>query len=239
MKPTLSTLSPSANPSSVPPFYTPLPTKIKTNGDTLRPTSIMPTYEPTTTVDKSLSPSTAPVIEFIVLPPTSHPTEGTPDPTIESSQGGTPTVSKETSAPPTTHPRRPELSDRIKQLGSNDFKPHFVYTSKVKTECTEMENDETEGGGVCILHCTETTKLYEGTILINESSSYFEEDCPADTMKDSSSIRSIEHTIEDVPVPSVRARSIGTNTTDKPYRVFDALNEEDDDLAENSDYGDY
>lgn len=176
------------------------------------------------------------MIDFIVLPPTSQPTVGTPDPTIESSIGGTPTVSKETSAPPTTHPRRPEQSDRVKQIGSNDF-PHFVYTSKVKTECTEMEKDEAEGGSACILHCIETTKLYEGTILINESSSYFEKDCPADSIEDSSSIRSIEHTIEDVPVPPVRARPIGTNTA--PYLVFDALNKEDDDLAENADNVDY
>ena len=62
----------------------------------------------------------------------------------------------------------------IKQLGSNDF-AHLVYTSKVETECSPMIHGNPQG---CILKCAETTKLYEGDVLIRKSSNSFSEECP-------------------------------------------------------------
>ena len=61
----------------------------------------------------------------------------------------------------------------LKQLGSNDYKPHFVFTSKIETDCAREE-----GESGCLVKCIETTKLYEADILINETSNNFLRNCP-------------------------------------------------------------
>ena len=76
--------------------------------------------------------------------------------------------------------------------------------------------------------CIETTKLYGGNTLISETSNFFENDCPGDDAGDDrSSIRSIEHTIQDgPPSPSVHTRSIGPKMKEDPYRIVDTSEDE-------------
>lgn len=247
--------SSSVNPSSEPPYYTTLPTKFPTPelSDTLQPTTttMIPTTIKKTNAPVSPSPSKAPAIEFII---TMRP--GTTKPTYESSYGGTPTVSKETTAPPTMVPRRPATEEHesttsdssIKQLGSNDYKPNYVYTSKVETECDREEDEElvrSEEQIGCVLRCKETTKLYEGNTLLSEASKLFESDCPDDADgEEGSYIRSIEKTIEDGTMTSVvRSGSVGPNTEEDPYRVFETSQDENSSMetseADNDGPADY
>ena len=171
----------------MPPFYTTLPTRIPTvSSDTLPPTSV--TDVPTAAIN-DIPFEGIPEPEFPTYPPTSEATQ---------------TVSKETTGPPTTGTRDP----KVKQLGSNDYRPSFVFTSKIQTSCTREEGEEVDGvwqvvdgiwteiQGGCILHCTEITKLYEGENVINESSIAFKDDCPhEDSGDDGTSTRIVEHTI--------------------------------------------
>ena len=142
--------------------------------------------------------------------------------------GGTPTVSKEVTAPPTMLPRRPKSKENlsisqdsdVKQLGSNDYKPHYVFTSKVQTECSENRNGELGNGdeesdhprqleGDCVLHCVETTRVYEGDTLMSETTNYFTSVCPDSVNEDKdsgASVRIIEHTIRGGEEPSGRPK---------------------------------
>jgi len=111
-----------------------------------------------------------------------------------------------------------------------------VYTSKVATECSREEKDTDDNGDNttqeqgCILHCIETTKLYEENTLISETSNFFKNDCPGDDAGDDGSyIRSIEHTIQDGPPPSsVHTRSIGPEMKEDPHRIVDTSEDEHD-----------
>merc|ERR1711971_391090 len=105
---------------------------------------------------------------------TTKPPGNTAPPTFETTFGSTPTVSSEISAPPTL-PRR---SDETKQLGSNNFRPHYVYTSRVKTQCTRESLQ-----GECVLRCVETTMVYDGDTLMSETLDDFASECP-DTASD-------------------------------------------------------
>ena len=148
-QPTTSSPSLSSNPSSEPPFFTTLPTKI-----------------PTPIVQDTLPPTVATMMPTIA-------TENIPEESASPSFGSTPTVSKETTGPPTLSIIR---GKEVKQLGSNDYKPHYVFTSRIETECTR-EEDESSG---CLVKCIETTKLYEADILINETTNNFLRNCPDD-----------------------------------------------------------
>lgn len=133
------------------------------------------------------------------------PFESIPEfPTYPPTSEGTQAVAEDTTGPPTAGSRDPE----VKQIGSNDFRPSFVFTSKIETSCTREEGEEVDGvwqvvdgiwteiSGGCILHCDEITKLYEGENIINESSIAFKDDCPhEDSGDDGTSTRIVEHTI--------------------------------------------
>ena len=135
-------------------------------------------------------------------------------------------------------PRRPKSKENlsisqdsdVKQLGSNDYKPHYVFTSKVQTECSENskgefgnENEDSDHPrrleGDCVLHCVETTRVYEGDTLMSETTNYFTSACPDSVDKDEgdgASVRIIEHTIRDGEVPSV-----GSDDYDDYYLDYD------------------
>ena len=107
---------------------------------------------------------------------------------------------------------RPTSVKVQKQFGSNDYKPHHVFTSKIQTECTrENEGNVIDGmwveDGGCVLHCTETTKLYEGDFLINEVSNKYKSECSEDGGDEETTVHTVEHTIESNPGPSSQTRS--------------------------------
>jgi len=130
-------------------------------------------------------------------------------------------VSKETSGPPTL-PRRSET----KQLGSNDFRPHYVYTSRVKTECTR----ERGWSGECVLRCVETTMLYDGDTLMSETLDDFTSECPnTDDEEDyeDTTLRTIKHTIRDGPTPSVNRAEPDTYESTE-YDIIDSVETSDE-----------
>ena len=111
----------------------------------------------------------------------------------------------------------------VKQLRSNDYTPHFVYTSKVETECTQEKGNDYVGGiqqtQKCVLHCIETTRLYEGNILLSENANHFNNECPPDVIDNLSSIRTVTHTIQSKHQPD-NTNSAGQQMNKNPYRVF-------------------
>lgn len=147
-------------------------------------------------------------------------------PTLQATFGSTPTVSKETTAPPTLKNRHSEQNPStaedasIKDLGSNYYKPQFVYTSKVETECIQEEGNDYAAGmqqtQKCVLHCIETTRLYEGEILLSETANHFKNECPPDVVDNLSSVRTVTKTI-----------SAGNQVNEYPYRVFAKEGDED------------
>jgi len=114
--------------------------------------------------------------QFDVCNPEMLPPEPTPSPT----SGSTPTVSKETTTPPTMEGG--ESHTDIKQTASNDFSS-LTYTQKVNTDCVKNHDKvwSTRSAGmvnVCVNVCTVTTNIYEGDNLWRTNVQKSHSDCP-------------------------------------------------------------
>jgi hypothetical protein len=102
----------------------------------------------------SLPPTLAP-IETTETPPPS------PSPTMEATFGSTPTVSKETTGPPTMTHSRPDVR-------SNDL------TTDETTDCREITGGHPV---VCVKVCTTITSIFDGDTLVDESAKTSESEC--------------------------------------------------------------
>ena len=133
--------------------------------------------QPFPTLSPSLNPTLNPTLEptvgetFIEPLPTLNPTLS---PTFSPTMGATPTVSKETSSPPTFTHGRPFDHTRSEEVGSNDFQ-FGVYKKEVVSSCDEVIGDN------CVKTCTDTTYVYNGDILISETQGE-EYETPCDVM---------------------------------------------------------
>lgn len=108
-------------------------------------------------------PSPPPTEELETPPPTPSPSMLTVNPTPAPSFGATPTVSKETTGPPTI------INDRTRggwRSGQETFKD---------TECEAVY-----GGNpvVCVYVCTDVVSVYNGEVLISETATTRESECP-------------------------------------------------------------
>ncbi len=81
-------------------------------------------------------------------------------PTIESTFGSTPTVSKETTGPPTMYSGRGRERSQFK--------------TDVTTDCREITGGHPV---VCVKVCTVITSIFDGDMLIDETADTFEENC--------------------------------------------------------------
>eukprot|EP01082_Thalassiosira_pseudonana_P015226 g14261.t1 g14261 contig9:1490089-1492276(+) len=149
----------------------PTTTCVCTSTPTEAPTTGFPTTPPKISLF-SPGPSSEPPY-YTTLPtkaPVSTDFLATPSPSF----GSTPTVSKETTGPPTM-PAKRYIINMIKQLGSNDFK-HLVYTSRSETECSPtIIRGRT--ATFCKLDCIETARLFEGDTMIRETYESYVTDC--------------------------------------------------------------
>jgi len=102
----------------------------------------------------SLPPTLAP-IETTETPPPS------PSPTMEATFGSTPTVSKETTGPPTMTHSRPDVR-------SDDL------TTDETTDCREITGGHPV---VCVKVCTTITSIFDGDTLVDESAKTSESEC--------------------------------------------------------------
>ena len=92
----------------------------------------------------------------------------TPEPTLSPTNGATggstPTVSKDTTGPPTGAAIRPDefTKSDLEEVGSNDFQ-HGVYKKEVVSSCDEVLGED------CTKTCVDVTYVYNGDILISET----------------------------------------------------------------------
>ena len=167
--PTNPPTSPPTAPPTAPPTNPPSqgPTQPPTNPPTQPPTN-PPTQKPSN--PPSPPPTNSPTNAF-VPPPTPKPT---PLPTTISTIGSTPTVSKDTTEPPTLSGDR-SINTQTIHLG-DDFKKDIV------TECIEEYASVTHQGQtieVCEFVCRETTVLYQNQDEIyRETGDATSTDCP-------------------------------------------------------------
>jgi len=157
--------APSPKPSPFPsvPIITPNPTEEKIL--TPQPSSPSPTTEAPVSPAPTIS-TPFPVVTIITPIPTEAPVTPRPSffPTASPSFGSTPTVSKETTGPPTMMRGRTRSIPR----GGNE---HKKYSN---TECDEVWGGKPE---VCVYVCTEITSVYDGDVLIDERAKTSETEC--------------------------------------------------------------
>ena len=91
-----------------------------------------------------------------------------PAPTFISTFGSTPTVSKETTGPPTMFAGRDKM-------GHTRDMPHGSTKTLTNTECEEIFAGTPQ---VCVYVCTDVVSVYDGDILISEDAQSYETECP-------------------------------------------------------------
>jgi len=140
---------------------------------------------PTTYLPSTLEPETAE--PTTIEPTTNAPTQTSSEVvlTLTPTFGSTPTISKETTGPPTIIPResnrRTHTTER-KQIVSNDFMD-FTYTQEVNADCVEhydkVWNTKSDSVvEVCVYVCTVTTTILEGDELFDSNIQKTHSECP-------------------------------------------------------------
>jgi hypothetical protein len=92
-----------------------------------------------------------------------------PAPTFVNTPGSTPTVSKETTGPPTLIAGRDDIMNHTRDM------PHAATKTLTNTECEPIFAGNPS---VCVYVCTDIVSVYAGEVLISEDASSYETACP-------------------------------------------------------------